>query len=248
KALQMGTSHELGQNFAKSFGVQFTSAQGRLEYVWQTSWGASTRMVGGLIMCHGDDVGLRIPPRLAPVQIVVMVVKDGPGVTEAAAQLVSDLTAAGLRCDIDARTDTPFGRRAIDRELKGVPVRVEVGPRELAEGNATLVRRIPGIRGAVALTALVSAATQALGEDQDALYAEALTRREGATADVQTIAEALQATATGWARIDWAVLGAEGEAALAEQAVSVRCLLSADGGVPKSEDEPGLVAVLGRSY
>nr|MBA3799821.1 proline--tRNA ligase [Geodermatophilaceae bacterium] len=202
KALQMGTSHELGQNFAKSFGVQFTSAEGRLEYVWQTSWGASTRMVGGLIMCHGDDAGLRIPPRLAPVQIVVMVVKDGPGVTEAAAQLVSDLTAAGLRCDIDARTDTPFGRRAIDRELKGVPVRVEVGPRELAEGNATLVRRIPGIRGAVALTALVSAATQALGEDQDALYAEALTRREGATADVQTIAEALQATATGWARID----------------------------------------------
>jgi prolyl-tRNA synthetase len=165
KALQMGTSHELGQNFAKSFGVQFTSAEGRLEYVWQTSWGASTRMVGGLIMCHGDDAGLRIPPRLAPVQIVVMVVKDGPGVTEAAAQLVSDLTAAGLLCDIDARTDTPFGRRAIDRELKGVPVRVEVGPRELAEGNATLVRRIPGIRGAVALTALVSAATQALGED-----------------------------------------------------------------------------------
>lgn len=248
KALQMGTSHELGQNFAKSFGVQFTSAEGRLEYVWQTSWGASTRMVGGLIMCHGDDAGLRIPPRLAPIQIVVMVVKDGPGVTEAAGQLVSDLTAAGLRCEIDARTDTPFGRRAIDRELKGVPVRVEVGPRELAEGNATLVRRIPGIKAAVALTALVSAATQALGEDQEALYAEALARREGATADVQTIAEALEATATGWARMDWAGLGAEGEAALAEQAVSVRCLLSADGGVPQSEDEPGLVAVLGRSY
>jgi len=248
KALKMGTSHELGQNFARSFGVRFTSAEGEQDYVWQTSWGVSTRMVGGLIMCHGDDAGLRVPPRLAPVQAVVMVVKDGDGVSEAAAQLVSDLVAAGVRCDLDSRTDTPFGRRAIDRELKGVPVRVEVGPREILDGKAVVVRRFPGSRAPTHLTGIVEAVTRALTEDQDLLYAEAVARREAATADVRDVAEAAEAAAIGWARIDWAKLGPQGEARLAEQAISVRCLLRADGLVPESEDEPGLVAVVGRSY
>jgi len=248
KALQMGTSHELGQNFARSFDVRFTAAEGHQDYVWQTSWGVSTRMVGGLIMCHGDDAGLRVPPRLAPIQAVVMVVKDGDGVNEVAAQLVSDLSAAGVRCEVDARTDTPFGRRAIDRELKGVPLRVEVGPREAAEGKALLVRRIPDSRSTLPLAGLADAATAALIEDQDLLYAEALARREAATADVRSVGEAAEAAATGWARIDWARLGAEGEAELAEQAISVRCLLRADGLVPESADEPGLVAVVSRSY
>jgi len=248
KALQMGTSHELGQNFARSFGVRFSAADGRQEYVWQTSWGASTRMVGGLIMCHGDDVGLRIPPRLAPTQAVVMVVKDGEGVSEAAAVVVSELTAAGVRCELDARTDTPFGRRAIDRELKGVPVRVEVGPRELGEGVAMLVRRIPGTRTVTALPGIADTVTAALAQDQALLHTEALALREERTADVRTVGEAGEAAATGWARIDWDTLGPEGEARLAEQAVSVRCLLRADGGVPDSELEPGLVAVASRSY
>ena len=248
KALQMGTSHELGQNFAESFGVRFSAPDGQQSYVWQTSWGVSTRMVGGLIMCHGDDDGLRIPPRLAPTQAVVMVVKDGEGVSEAAAVVVSELTAAGVRCEIDARTDIPFGRRAIDRELKGVPVRVEVGPRELAEGTGVLVRRIPGTRSAMALTQIVQAVTEALGQDQDLLHTEALARREDRTADVGTVDEAAEAAASGWARIDWAVLGPEGETILAEQAVSVRCLLRADGTVPDNEHEPGLIAVVGRSY
>jgi len=248
KALQMGTSHELGQNFAKSFGVRFSAADGAQNYVWQTSWGVSTRMVGGLIMCHGDDAGLRIPPRLAPIQAVVMVVKDGDGVSEAAAQLVSEFTAAGVRCELDARTDTPFGRRAIDRELKGVPVRVEVGPRELADGTAVLVRRIRGSKTSTPLAGLTEAVTRALIEDQAQLYVEASTRREAATADVSTVAEAAEAAATGWARIDWAALGPEGEATLAEQAISVRCLVRADGRLPDSDDEPGLSAVVGRSY
>src|SRR5918994_3903064 len=107
KALQMGTSHELGQNFAKVFDVQFTSAEGSREYVWQTSWGASTRMVGGLIMGHGDDNGLRIPPRLAPVQALVLLVKDGDGAREAAAKLADELRGAGVRVALDDRTDTP---------------------------------------------------------------------------------------------------------------------------------------------
>ena len=141
KALQMGTSHELGQNFARPFDITYASTDGSLEYVWQTSWGVSTRLIGGLIMGHGDDFGLRLPPALAPAQVVVLVVKDSPEVGAAAAALVAELTAAGHRVRLDARTDTSFGRRSVAWELKGVPVRVEVGPRDLAEGNVTVVTR-----------------------------------------------------------------------------------------------------------
>ncbi|MGH3342247.1 MAG: aminoacyl--tRNA ligase-related protein, partial [Carbonactinosporaceae bacterium] len=127
KALQMGTSHELGQNFARSFRIEFSSAEGRRELVWTTSWGSTTRMIGGMIMVHGDDHGLRLPPRIAPVQAQVTVVKDGEGVGEAATRLVSALRARGVRTACDDRADVAFGRRAIDAELKGVPVRVELG-------------------------------------------------------------------------------------------------------------------------
>src|SRR5262245_20803509 len=144
KALQMGTSHELGQNFAKAFDITYTSATGSVEHCYTTSWGSSTRMVGGLIMCHGDDDGLRVPPHLAPIQAHVMVVKDGEGVMEAAAKVRDALRGAGVRVGFDDRVDTPFGRRAVDAELKGYPVRVELGPRDLAEGHVTLARRVPG--------------------------------------------------------------------------------------------------------
>ena len=131
KALQMGTSHELGQNFAKVFETQYSSESGSLEYVWQTSWGSSTRMVGGLIMCHGDDAGLRVPPRLAPIQVVVLLVRGEDGAGEAAERLARELKGVDVRTEIDTRTDLSFGRRVVDWELKGVPVRVEVGPRDL---------------------------------------------------------------------------------------------------------------------
>ncbi len=119
KALQMGTSHELGQNFARPFDITYTNATGTLEYVWQTSWGVSTRLVGALVMAHGDDFGLRLPPALAPVQVVVVIVKDAPEVRVAADGLVSELRAAGHRVRLDERTDTSFGRRSVDWELKG---------------------------------------------------------------------------------------------------------------------------------
>ncbi len=121
KALQMGTSHELGQNFSKPFDITYSNASGSLEYVWQTSWGVSTRLVGALVMGHGDDFGLRLPPALAPVQVVVLVVKDAPEVRTAAATLVAELQAAGHRVRLDDRTDTSFGRRSVGWELKGVP-------------------------------------------------------------------------------------------------------------------------------
>ncbi|CAN5820352.1 proline--tRNA ligase [soil metagenome] len=248
KALQMGTSHQLGQNFARAFDVRYLSAAGQQEHVWQTSWGVSTRMVGGLIMCHGDDAGLRVPPALASVQAVVMVVKDGEGVGAAVEQIVAELRASAVRVEVDERTDTPFGRRAVDRELKGIPVRVEVGPRDLADGTVTLVRRIPGTKTSVTVAEVARDVAAALVEDQRALYDEALARRDAATVEVSTVEEAASAAANGWARIPWAVLGVEGETMLATRAISVRCLVRADGGVPESADEPDLIAVVGRSY
>jgi len=227
KALQMGTT---------------------VEHAWTTSWGSSTRMLGGLIMCHGDDNGLRVPPRLAPVQAYVMVVKEGDGVTEAAVKLRDALRDAGIRVGFDDRIDTPFGRRAVDAELKGYPVRIEVGPRDLAAGNAVLVRRTNGSKTTVPVPDVVAAVLAALDADQQALYDEALAMRESRTADVESLDDAIAAAATGWARVPWSVVGVEGEAKANAQGVTVRCLRRADGTVPDSEDEPDLVAILARSY
>jgi prolyl-tRNA synthetase len=205
-------------------------------------------MVGGLIMTHGDDDGLRVPPRLAATQAVVCVVKDGEGVAGAAQQVLTDLAAAGVRAEVDDRVDTPFGRRAVDWELKGVPIRVEIGPRDLADGTGTLVRRIAGTKESLPLAHLVSVVPNLLADDQKALYTQAEQRQHAGIVDVGSAAEALEAAATGWARMPWADLGLDGEAKLAEQAVSVRCLVRADGSVPDSDDEPGIQAVVGRSY
>ena len=248
KALQMGTSHELGQNFARAFDISYLSEQGRQELCWTTSWGSSTRMLGGLIMCHGDDNGLRVPPRLAPVQTLVMVVKDGEGVMAAAQQVVADLVERGVRAELDARVDTPFGRRAVDAELKGIPVRVEIGPRDLAEGSVTVARRIAGGKTSVPLGAVGEVVAAALDEDHEALYAAALAHRDEHTTTVATIEEAAEAARTGWALIPWSTLGPEGEATLAESAVTVRCLTLPDGSVPQDEDDPGVIAVVGRAY
>ncbi|NUO33927.1 MAG: proline--tRNA ligase [Dermatophilaceae bacterium] len=248
KALQMGTSHELGQNFAKAFDITYLSEQSRQETCWTTSWGTSTRMLGGLIMCHGDDAGLRVPPRLAPVQALVMVVKDGEGVVAAAEQVVAELVARGVRAELDARIDTPFGRRAVDAELKGIPVRVEVGPRDLAEGSVTVVRRVAGGKTAVPLGGVVDTVAAALDDDHEALYAAALAHQTVHTTAVSTLEEAREAARTGWATIPWSTLGPEGEATLAESAVTVRCLTMPDGSVPESEDDAGVLAVVGRAY
>ena len=249
KALQLGTSHELGQNFARAFDITYSSAAGSVEYAWTTSWGTSTRMIGGLIMCHGDDSGLRVPPRLAPVQAYVMVVKaDGDGVGEAAGKLRDALRDAGVRVELDDRTETGFGRRAVDAELKGYPVRIEVGPRDLAAGNAVLVRRVDGSKSPVPFDSVVTAVESALVADQQALYDQALARRAERTAEVSTLEEAVEAAGTGWARLPWAAVGEAGEARANADGVTVRCLVRPDGSVPDAEDEPDLVAVLGRAY
>src|SRR5690606_34856178 len=178
----------------------------------------------------------------------VMVVKEGEGVAEAAAKLRDELRAAGVRVGFDDRVDTPFGRRAVDAELKGYPVRVEVGPRDLAAGNAVVVRRVSGTKTPVPIGDVVATVRAALDADQRALYEEALAAREARTASVSTLAEAIEAAATGWARIPWSAVGPEGEAEANSQGVTVRCLVRPDGSVPDSEDEPDLVAIMARAY
>jgi prolyl-tRNA synthetase len=248
KALQMGTSHELGQNFAKAFDITYSSAASKVEHAWTTSWGTSTRMMGGLIMVHGDDNGLRLPPRIAPIQAQVMVVKAGEGVLEAATKLADELKAAGVRVKLDGRADIPFGRRAVDAELQGIPVRIEVGPRDLAAGNAVVARRIDGTKTPVALASVASTVADALKTDQQRMYDDALAFREANTVEVKTLGDAIEAAQTGWAKVPWSAVGTDGEAEANGKAVTVRCLFRADGTMPDTDDEPDLIAILARSY
>jgi prolyl-tRNA synthetase len=185
-------------------------------------------MVGGLIMSHGDDNGLRVPPRLAAVQVVVMAIKGDEAVARVR-EVGAALKAAGLRVQIDDRVDTPFGRRAVDWELKGVPVRVEIGPRDLEAGTAMPARRIPG--GAPPGPEAPGEARSRWTSTRSPRYCRSSWR-----------------TTRRWARIPWAVLGQEGEARLAEQGVSVRCLVAEDGSVPDADDAPGTVAVVALAY
>jgi prolyl-tRNA synthetase len=146
KALQAGTSHFLGQNFARQFDLKFQSEAGQEEYAWNTSWGVSTRMIGGLVMTHGDDVGVVVPPRLAPSQVVVVPIwrkeEEGVAVREKADQIAAQLRELGVRVKLDARDHLTPGAKFWEWERKGVPFRVEIGPKDLAKEQAVLVRRV----------------------------------------------------------------------------------------------------------
>jgi prolyl-tRNA synthetase len=256
KALQMGTSHELGQNFARVFGTTFLDETGEQTFVWQTSWGVSTRLMGALVMAHGDDGGLRVPPRVAAVQAVVLVVRDEAGVGEAARAVSARLGASGVRTRLDDRTEPSFGRRVVDWELKGVPVRIEIGPRDVAEGRVVLARRDIGTKSTVPLQGIEQAVRDVLEDTQKSMLDESRARRDAATAEVSSIEEAEEAARTGFAIVPWHVVGDEGEARLNQAGVSVRLLMRPDGALPddapRAEDHRAragdLVAVVARAY
>lgn len=248
KALQMATSHELGANFAKAFDIKYLDDQGSEQLCWTTSWGSSTRMVGGLIMGHGDDNGLVVPPRLAPTQVVVLLVKDDGEAGDQARAITGELKASGVRAVLDDKVGQSFGRRATDWELKGVPVRVEVGPRDLAEGQVTLVRRDVGEKQAVPVAGVQAGVDHLLAAVQDDLLARATTEREARTVDAATLDEAAEAAQEGIVRVPWVLVRGEGEQRLAERAVTVRCLQTPDGAVPDSEESDDLVAFVARAY
>jgi prolyl-tRNA synthetase len=178
----------------------------------------------------------------------VLLVKDGDGAGERAAALVDEIAAAGVRVRLDARVATSFGRRATDWELKGVPVRVEVGPRDLASGTVTVVRRDTGEKTPVAVAEAAGRVSALMDQVQADLLAAAVARRDAATTDVATIGDAAEAAQTGFARLPWGLVRGEGEAQLAGKGITVRCLMAPDGGLPTADDDDDLVAVVARAY
>ena len=166
KALQSGTSHNFGDGFARAFGIQYADKENKLQYVHQTSWGMSTRIIGGIIMVHGDDSGLKLPPRIAPVQITVIPIQQKKeGVTEKARELTDVLKKAGLRVKID-ETDKSPGFKFAEQEMRGIPLRVEIGPKDMEAGHCILVRRDTREKTEVSFDALAETAAQLLEQIQ----------------------------------------------------------------------------------
>ena len=181
KALQGGTSHNFGNGFAKAFDIQFLDSDNQLKYAYETSWGVSTRIIGGIIMTHGDDSGLVLPPSVAPIQIVVVPVQQHKeGVIEAASKLTDTLKAAGFRVKMDDSEQSP-GWKFSEYEMKGVPLRIEIGPRDLAEGKCVVVRRDNREKSFVSIDNIVTAVTEGLENLRIALYEKALKNRENRT-------------------------------------------------------------------
>jgi len=183
RALQAGTSHFLGQNFAKAFDVQFQNRDGGLDHVWATSWGVSTRLIGALIMAHSDDNGLVIPPRLAPTEVVLVPIFKTANKEEvlSAARSLARRLKEEFRLAVDDDENNSPGWKFAEWEMRGVPIRVELGPRDLEAGRATLVRRDTGAKEPVALEAVPGRIRQLLDEIQTGLYDRALAFREANT-------------------------------------------------------------------
>jgi prolyl-tRNA synthetase len=188
KALQAGTSHNLGQNFAKAFDLSFQSETGTQEFAWNTSWGVSTRLVGGLVMTHGDDTGLRVPPLLAPTELVIVPIyrtdEDRAKVLEAADRIAGQLgdwerrEPNALRIHVDKRDGMKPGAKYYDWELRGVPLRMELGPRDLDQNQAVLVRRDTREKKSVSLDVLGEEVEELLERIQDEMLTVARERRE----------------------------------------------------------------------
>src|SRR5689334_7830755 len=185
KALQAGTSHNLGQNFARAFEVTYQTAAGDLDFVWNTSWGVSTRLVGALVMTHGDDVGLVCPPRLAQYQAVIVPIyktdEERASVVEAAERLRRELAAGGIRVHIDARDGLKPGAKYFYWEERGVPFRLEIGPRDVASGSVMVARRTGGKKESFPIGGLADRLHEAVDRMQAELLEAARTRREAHT-------------------------------------------------------------------
>ena len=188
KALQCGTSHFLGQNFAKAYDVTFLNAGGEQEHAWATSWGFSTRMVGGAIMAHGDDAGLRLPPAAAPIQVAIVPIhrsdEERASVMSVADGLRADLAARGIRVRLDDRDQHRPGYKFAEWELKGVPVRIELGPRDVAARSVVIASRLGGEKEQVPISEATSGMGDRLASIQRELYADALAYREANTHEI----------------------------------------------------------------
>ena len=205
KALQSATSHYFGDKFSRAYDVTFTGRDNTLQYPFQTSWGSTTRLIGAVIMTHGDNNGLVLPPKIAPIQVIVLpVAQHKPGVLEAARALAGRLTAAGLRVKVDD-SDNSMGWKCAEYEMKGVPLRVEIGPRDMEAGQCVMVRRNDGEKTIVKLEALEAAANEQLQLVHDLLYQNALENLQQNTYEAHSLEQArqLQAEHGGFIKTMW---------------------------------------------
>lgn len=196
RALQAGTSHNLGQNFAKAFDIKFQGRDKSLQYVWTTSWGVSTRLIGGLIMTHGDDSGLVLPPRVAPYQVVIVPIPRGKWketVLPKAEAIRDELTARGLRVMLDASEENSPGWKYAEWELRGVPLRLEIGPKDLEKNQVFSARRDTRAKAAIPFTDLGTQVPAILDDIQRGLFSRAVEFRRTHTSEVSTWAEFVEA-------------------------------------------------------
>jgi prolyl-tRNA synthetase len=193
KALQAGTSHFLGQNFAKAFNVQFAGKDGKLEYVWGTSWGVSTRLMGALVMAHSDDDGLVLPPKLAPIHVVIVPIfkteEEFAKITAKADEIAKSLRKQGYSVKFDNRDTHKPGFKFAEWELKGVPVRLAIGPRDLENGTVEVARRDTKAKSILKIDEIETAIPELLNEIQDNIYQKALKFRESVTTSVDSYDE-----------------------------------------------------------
>ncbi len=206
KALQAGTSHYFGDGFAKAFDITYTDKENKIVHPFQTSWGVTTRMIGGIIMTHGDNNGLILPPAVAPIQVVVIpVAAHKEGVIEAATSIANRLKAAGIRVKLDDSDQSP-GWKYAEYEMKGVPVRIEIGPRDMEANQCVIVTRHDREKTIVSLENLEVAAAERLQAVRDGLYEKALANREARTYDCSTMDEIVNKLAEngdGFVRAMW---------------------------------------------
>lgn len=206
KALQAGTSHYFGDGFARAFDIQFTDKDNTLKYPHQTSWGVTTRLIGAIIMTHGDDNGLVLPPAVAPIQVVIVpIAQHKEGVLDKASELFAALKSAGIRVKMDDSDNSP-GWKFAEYEMKGVPIRVEIGPKDIENGQCILATRYNGEKTAVSIDELVDAVEKKLIEVRDGMYQKALENREEHTYDCDTmddIIKVLEEKGDGFVRALW---------------------------------------------
>lgn len=229
KALQSGTSHFLGQNFAKAFDVTFSNKEGKQEYVWATSWGVSTRLMGALIMSHSDDNGLVLPPKLAPIQVVIVPIYKGEEqlaqVSETAERIASALKSRGISVKYDKSDNKKPGWKFAEYELKGVPVRLALGARDLENGTIEVARRDTLTKETRAIEGIEDHVAELLEAIQTNIYQKALDMRTQRTQTVETYEEFKQKIEEGgFILAHWDGTSETEERIKAETKATIRCI------------------------
>ena len=227
KALQAGTSHYFGDGFAKAFDIQYTDKENKKVYPHQTSWGVTTRLIGAIIMTHGDDNGLVLPPAVAPIQVIILpIAQHKEGVLEKANELKDRLAKAGIRVKLDDSDNSP-GWKFAEYEMKGVPVRLEIGPKDIENGQCVLVTRHNREKTIVKLDELEAAIENKLKKVHDGLYNKALENRENKTFKCETVEEiikALEEKGDGFVKAMWCGGEACEDAVKEQTGVGSRCI------------------------